>query len=157
MMVSELPPYLLKPYQKSRMNSHVQTMAFIQLVKFGSNAGRTYEIGVVENVVTSRARASEPGSPWTRWAEDKHDDTASALKVFENAVTAKERQDYRSIVDQGLLLPMNDTDLRHFRATGTPPRAALEYGSPRMDAIFAWWQAERAKAVAEHAATAECW
>jgi hypothetical protein len=110
-------------------------------------------MAVVEEVTTSRSRDAG-SSGWSRWVERKHSDTEEALAHFESTIARKEKYGFRSLLDQGILLPMNDTDLRHFRHAKVPPRAALEYASQLYDGIYTWWTSERAKALEEHTKTA---
>jgi hypothetical protein len=143
LLVRELPTTLLKPYAKSRVNNHVQTIAFMQLVD-SSAPTAALDLGLCENVVTSRRRSL--GGNWTKFIDDAYGDHAAARAAFLRRVASEEASGYCCLTSTGIFLPMNNTDLKHFRANGMISRAALEYGSALFDNIARWYMASAARA-----------
>lgn len=143
MLASELPTHLLKPYAKSRVNQHVQTIAFVQLVKRGDMA-QAVDLALCENVVTSRTR--DGNRSWTRHVDQKYDSHSKAVTQFLYRFAEAQKKNFICLTSTGIFLPMNNTDLRHFRSSSSISRAALEYGTALFDEIARWYSDEQAKA-----------
>ena len=134
MELKDLPTFLLKPLPRSRVNGHVQTMALFNL---RTDAGFEVEMAICENVTAIRRKSSSTKT-WEKWVDTAHDDHDKAKAELEKSVIAWVRRGYYSLVSTGLLLPLNETDVRHLRNDGMLPRAMLEYGSELYGAIGAW-------------------
>lgn len=136
MELKDLPTFLLKPLPRSRVRGHVQSMALFNL---RTDAGFQVELAICEHVTAIR-RYSATTRAWEKWVDKSHDDHAAAkawiLDRLEHWTDAK--RGYYSLVSTGMLLPLNETDVRHLRSDGMLPRAMLEYGSELYGAITAW-------------------
>lgn len=144
MLVKEMPISLVKPYAGSRTKNHVQTIAFIQLVQADSGSSKALELALVENVVASRNR--NDGGKWSKWVKDICADFDIAQSTFLSRIGDAELRGFRALTSTGVFLPMNGTDLKHFRTSQTISRAALDYGSSLFDNIAAWYIDEKVKA-----------
>lgn len=142
MLVTELPSHLLKPYAKSRTENHVQTIAFIQLVN-STDTNKAIDIALCENVVSIRTRNAD--RKWSKHADASHADFNAAKRAFLIEIEKAERRGFVCITTSGVFLPMNNTDLKHFRSSSQISRAALEYGTSLFDNITKWYIDERAK------------
>lgn len=144
MLVTELPTTLLKPYASSRVNNHVQTIAFIQLVdkKMPANSSAV-ELALCENVVTDRRRAMN--GVWSKFSDSTFTSHSSAREAYLQQVAAAEKIGFGCLTSTGIFLPMNNTDLKHFRASSSISRFALEYGSALFDNIARWYVDEVSK------------
>lgn len=139
MELKDLPVFLLKPLPRSRVRGHVQTLAMINL---RTDSGFEVEIAICENVCATRRRSATGAREWNKWSDTKYDDHAAARVAFVDETAKWINRKYFSIVDSGLLLPLNETDVRHLRNDGMLPRAMLEYGSELFSAIAQWRQTE---------------
>jgi hypothetical protein len=135
--IKSLPTYLLKPLPRSRVRGHVQTMAMFH---FRTDAFAV-EFAVCENVFASRRYSKSEGG-WQKWTDHKLEDHAAALVMAKENQTDLVKRKYWSLTDMGLLLPLNETDVRHLRKDGLCPRAMLEYGSELFKAIADWRHSE---------------
>lgn len=140
MKVSELPEYLIKPMPRSRVKGHVQTLAQFHL---RTNSGFHAEVAICENVVAFRT--SDLAGLWTKWNDEKFANHDAALVSLKEKVKGFVNRGFYSNVSTGLLLPLNETDVRHLRADGLLPRAILEYGSELYDALDKFHQDQAKK------------
>lgn len=137
MLVSNLPPYLVPAPIRSRVTGHIQTMAFVQYRK----GDRIVELALCENFVGER---TNNGSAWTRWSDKVCDDHAAAIKWITDQSELYVRRGFRSRTTSGLLLPLNETDVRNMRKWSTLSRAALDFGSKMLTDIETWAKTETA-------------
>lgn len=136
MELKDLPTFLLKPLPRSRVKGHIQSMALFNL---RTDGGFQVELAICENVTAIR-RYSASTRAWEKWVDTTHDDheAAKAKLLRDLSYWTDTKRKYYSLVSSGMLLPLNETDVRHLRADGMLPRAMLEYGSELYGAIAAW-------------------